>query len=235
MKRISGRVPDKNKVRCWLYILGDYKFYSNIPTASDPEERALQASAIISSYVKSASEIYEGTDFDMDGSRDNIVFGIKRIVIESSPPDSTSVFSEEFLGVESFLEYHSRFDYDLFCLAYRFTHRDFDGGVLGLAFVAPQPGSPNAGFLSVSFLLHVRKINVLSLIVFTGGICERYKNIGGVEKSLNTGVVTTLNYGKKIPTAVTALTFAHEAGHNFGSEVQCTCTLICRCVHALVV
>lgn len=53
-----------------------------------------------------------------------------------------------------------------------------------------------------------------------GGICERYQTFsGGVRRTLNTGIVTLLNYGRRVPTGVSALTFAHEAGHNFGSQV----------------
>ena len=46
-----------------------------------------------------------------------------------------------------------------------------------------------------------------------GGICQN---------ELNTGIVTTLNYGRRVAPQVTVLTFAHEVGHNFGSEVSVT-------------
>ena len=57
-----------------------------------------------------------------------------------------------------------------------------------------------------------------------GGVCERHKDYpesgARVSKSLNTGIVTVINYGKAVPARVSQLTFAHEIGHNFGSPVS---------------
>lgn len=54
-----------------------------------------------------------------------------------------------------------------------------------------------------------------------GGICERATTFrDGKTKSLNTGVVTFINYNKKVLQKVSQITFAHETGHNFGSQVS---------------
>lgn len=49
-------------------------------------------------------------------------------------------FADEFIGVEKFLELNSLQNHDQYCLAYVFADRDFNDGVLGLAWV----GSPES-------------------------------------------------------------------------------------------
>lgn len=57
-----------------------------------------------------------------------------------------------------------------------------------------------------------------------GGICETSKLFqDGRKKTLNTGLVTFINYNKQVPSRVSEITFAHELGHNFGAQV---CALI---------
>merc|ERR1719471_2694099 len=104
------------------------------------------------------------------------------------------------IDVSNFLNLHSKTKHDEFCLAYVFTYRDFTGGTLGLAWVASATGA-------------------------SGGICETYKsykeNINNspntTKRSLNTGIITFVNYNSRVPPKVSQLTLAHEIGHNFGS------------------
>ncbi|CAG7827487.1 unnamed protein product, partial [Allacma fusca] len=94
--------------------------------------------------------------------------------------------------VIKYLELFSEGDYDSFCLAYMFTFRDFEGGTLGLAWTADLKNA--------------------------GGVCEKKGHFRGGLKSLNTGIITLLNYGKVVPPSVSYVTLAHEIGHNFGAQ-----------------
>ncbi|XP_053945367.1 uncharacterized protein LOC128854922 isoform X1 [Anastrepha ludens] len=161
------------------------------------DEASIEA---ITRHVQRANSIYKNTDFNNDGKPDNITFMIKRIKVHNmnAVRDPSYRFPGNY-GVEKFLELFSEEDYDAFCLAYMFTYRDFEMGTLGLAWTGDLKNA--------------------------GGVCEKNGHYRGSLKSLNTGIVTLLNYGKHVPPAVSHVTLAHEIGHNFGSPhdpEQCT-------------
>uniref|UniRef100_A0A3Q3GKB9 Disintegrin and metalloproteinase domain-containing protein 10 n=1 Tax=Labrus bergylta TaxID=56723 RepID=A0A3Q3GKB9_9LABR len=188
------RAAAKEKNTCQLFIQTDHLFYKYYGT----REAVI---AQISSHVKAIDSIYQGTDFM--GIR-NISFMVKRIRINSTidEKDKSNPFRFANIGVEKFLELNSEQNHDDYCLAYVFTDRDFDDGVLGLAWVGAPSGS-------------------------SGGICEKSKLYSdGKRKSLNTGIITVQNYASHVPPKVSHITFAHEVGHNFGSPhdsgIECT-------------
>uniref|UniRef100_A0AAY4DMV3 Disintegrin and metalloproteinase domain-containing protein 10 n=1 Tax=Denticeps clupeoides TaxID=299321 RepID=A0AAY4DMV3_9TELE len=188
------RAASKEQNTCQLFIQTDHLFYKYYGT----REAVI---AQISSHVKAIDSIYQSTDFQ--GIR-NISFMVKRIKINMTEDekDITNPFRFSNLGVEKFLELNSEQDHNDYCLAYVFTDRDFDDGVLGLAWVGAPTGS-------------------------SGGICELKKTYSdGKTKSLNTGIITVQNYASHVPPKVSHITFAHEVGHNFGSPhdsgIECT-------------
>ncbi|XP_018561635.1 disintegrin and metalloproteinase domain-containing protein 10 [Anoplophora glabripennis] len=147
---------------------------------------------VMTRHVQRVNAIYKNTDFNQDGKNDNITFMVKRIKVHTMDAlkDPLYRFPNNY-GVEKFLELFSEEDYDAFCLAYMFTYRDFEMGTLGLAWTGDLKNA--------------------------GGVCEKNGHYRGSMKSLNTGIVTLLNYGKHVPPAVSHVTLAHEIGHNFGS------------------
>ncbi|XP_060770598.1 disintegrin and metalloproteinase domain-containing protein 10-like [Neoarius graeffei] len=179
------RMAQVEKNTCQLFIQTDHLFFKYYKT----REAVI---AQISSHVKAIDAIYQGTDFL--GIR-NISFMVKRIRINTTSDERirSNPFRFANIGVEKFLELNSEQNHDDYCLAYVFTDRDFDDGVLGLAWVGAPSGS-------------------------SGGICEKSKLYSdGKRKSLNTGIITVQNYASHVPPKVSHITFAHEVGHNFGS------------------
>ena len=188
----NGKQP---QTECHLYVRAD-------PTYTKYAIDDNRAMYKMSQHVKRVSYIFKATDFDDDPNEtpDEYTLHIKRIgVIDTSrcrdtgdniSPDCR--FKADNIGVEKFLDIASLEDHNQYCLSYIFAHRDFSDGVLGLAWIGDVDGA--------------------------GGICDGYQSIGGIMKSLNTGIVSNLNYGKGVPSKVTDVTLAHEIGHNFGSQ-----------------
>ncbi|XP_050685900.1 disintegrin and metalloproteinase domain-containing protein 10-like isoform X3 [Eriocheir sinensis] len=196
-----------NKGTCSLSIQTDPMLWHHIykQEGENAEKTRDEITAMISQHIKALNHIYAKVMFNGKYKHRNIRFEVQRIKIDDLTPcqssqGETNKFCKPNVDVSNFLNLHSQKKHDDFCLAYVFTFRDFTGGTLGLAWVASPSGA-------------------------SGGICEKYKtyteNLGGFrhseKRSLNTGIITFLNYNSRVPPKVSQLTLAHEIGHNFGS------------------
>ncbi|KAK3597916.1 hypothetical protein CHS0354_042255 [Potamilus streckersoni] len=188
------------KNTCTLHLRSDPLLWNHVMDKNKQNKDIAQDEilAFFANHVKAINAIYGSTNFT-DGRvwYTGVQFAVQRTTVmtweaKCTNPLTRSPYCDDNLDVSNFLNLHSLENHDDFCLAYLFTYRDFTGGTLGLAWV----GAPSQA---------------------SGGVCEKFKQYSGVWKSLNTGIVTTLNYGKEVPFSVSKLTFAHEVGHNFGS------------------
>ncbi|XP_064595788.1 disintegrin and metalloproteinase domain-containing protein 10-like [Liolophura sinensis] len=182
--RKKRAVSMNDKTICELYLQADHLFYQHF---SSNTETVIEQ---LTQHVQAVNAIYKNIDFDQDGKPDEIGFIIKKIKIHTDPDVEGYRYKGNY-GVEKFLELVSEENYDFVCLSYMFTHRDFEGGTLGLAWTADLHNA--------------------------GGICDKYNAYQGTMKSLNTGIVTVLNFGQFVPPTVSHVTLAHELGHNMGS------------------
>eukprot|EP00117_Sycon_ciliatum_P034655 scpid31570/ scgid26409/ Disintegrin and metalloproteinase domain-containing protein 10; CDw156; Kuzbanian protein homolog; Mammalian disintegrin-metalloprotease len=199
------RAPNSEYVECRIKIAGDHLFSQQvakeegIDLATDKTGVRSAVARVLGRYVMNVNLIYTTTNFikSSDGN-EGITFAIRTVqvyVLSSETSNSLgSGLSAQLVGVDRFLDLWSQRNLTDFCLAYLFTNRDFDNGVLGLAWVGSAGNS-------------------------AGGVCDKYQRYSdGFMKTLNTGIVTTLNFGKQVAREVSYLTFAHELGHNMGSN-----------------
>ncbi|XP_075741725.1 disintegrin and metalloproteinase domain-containing protein 10 [Rhipicephalus microplus] len=202
----SGRIlPVYSRRVCNLKVSVDHLLYEHIYRGEqNPSRTRARITALIASHVNRASAVYRRTSF---GGIQDISFIVQKIRINDSRSCAEGVkkgnpFCSDGIDAAYLLHLTSKENNDDFCLAYTWTFRDFADGILGLAWIArSQLGQ--------------------------GGICE--KNRPSVDQdpgttefrqfylSLNSGVLTFLNYNSPVSQAVSELTFCHEIGHNFGS------------------
>lgn len=178
---------------CPLLLTADYRFFQKMGLSS----MNISINYLIS-LIDTVNGIYKNTEWK-PGYR-GFGFEIKQIVVHDSPnydqTDHYNSYKPDGVAwdVRNLLEAYSKIDHSSFCLAHLFTFQDFQDGVLGLAYI----GTPRTNAV--------------------GGICtKKYPSPSG-DQYLNTGLTTTLNWGRNVLTDEADLVTAHELGHNFGSE-----------------
>lgn len=175
---------------CPVRIAADHLFLENIGGGS-----VVNTMSEIVSIIASVQDIYRNTDFGGGNVGIQPVISLLEVLQQT---DQGYRYGSTDIPVAEFLDLWSQEDQSIFCLSLLLTYRDFDSGVLGLAWVA-QPAGGNVG-----------------------GICEDGVRLSAGTRYLNTAIVTFLNYGQTQPQSVSVVTIAHEFGHNFGSPVSPT-------------
>ncbi|XP_077564429.1 disintegrin and metalloproteinase domain-containing protein 10-like [Haemaphysalis longicornis] len=189
---------------CGLFIFIDHTLYNKF---FQPDRNAMRAreriSALIATHVARASKIYGRTSFW--GIRD-ISFTVSKVEINdtSSCKGSKSGLCRDWMDSALYLLTLAKWkSFDEYCLAYAWTYRDFDDGLLGLAYMAlDEPPTQGAG------VCDTRR---------TGPVDPNHPERGLAKMNLNTGIVSFLSSSHFVPHAISELTFSHEIGHSFGS------------------
>ena len=191
------RSTDLNR-HCSLALVADYKFYKL--------NEYNEASTInyMVNIMQQVDDLFKRQSLDPGQSDDykGFTFTIKymEVIMDDSEEDSESYrYVHKKRDVRELLKSFSRGDWRPdYCLAHLFTNYDFDGGVLGLAYVA----------------------NPLKSKV--GGVCTKpYMESDDDEIvrkfSTNTGLTTITNFKRVLLSSEIVFVAAHEFGHNFGS------------------
>lgn len=211
-RQVYGNTPyDPRKNTCGVALVADHKYMTHFANA-DGTFRRNEAIRSMVSLLDGASLIFRSTSFDpwKNGTTASGLaqFAANKVFVyedmsESNPfrgraactsqdsCDASVECAQPFLDMLSATAAPDTTTngWDDFCLVHSFTHRDFCGGILGLAWVA-RPGSVAAG------------------------ICTKQAG----QRSLNTGISTSINFGSAVSRQVQTITLAHEFGHNFGSS-----------------
>ncbi|CAL8286986.1 unnamed protein product [Lota lota] len=209
LHREKRQAHNHKKNTCPLLLVADYRFFQHMGR----KEESITLNYLIE-LIDRVDDIYRNTTWNDEFKGYGVQ--IQQIIINKKPTElpldskgrpgihynmkGSPHEGKEVWDVKKLLE---QFSSDIaanastVCLAHLFTYQDFDEGTLGLAYVAPS------------------KAQAL------GGLCPRpYYPSPSVRNPsyLNTGLTSTMNFGKTILTKEADLVTTHELGHNFGAE-----------------
>ncbi|XP_048590326.1 ADAM 17-like protease [Nematostella vectensis] len=176
------------RVRCPLALVADYRFYEQMGQKNEKNTINYMIGV-----VDRVDQIYKSTVWDVNYG--GFGFEIGQVIVhkESGGPQYNAPLN--LWNIKKLLE---TFSYEKtwrdYCLAHLFTYQDFADGVIGLAYVG------NA------------KRNAV------GGICTEEYRTSSRTLYLNTGLSSSVNWGRRVLTEEADIVTAHEFGHNFGSE-----------------
>eukprot|EP00040_Diaphanoeca_grandis_P001861 m.19821 g.19821 ORF g.19821 m.19821 type:complete len:990 (+) comp12631_c0_seq1:399-3368(+) len=179
---------------CVMHLLADRFFFGN-KGGSD----AVTTMNLLVQHMNDVNTIYKFTQFV--GVDESIQLSIGKVTIYEGTGPSETDSVNPFVTTNTaatFLSDLGKIDSGPWCLAHGFTHQDFTGGILGLAYVGVICAKSNSA-------------------------CT-----GSNQCSNNVGITTSLNYGVTSSNIQTTLVFAHEVGHNFGMKHDSECAEFCN-------
>ncbi|CAH1791913.1 unnamed protein product, partial [Owenia fusiformis] len=189
-KRFVGNGTE-SPLSCEVHILADHMFYRHVGGGN-----VANTIAEMIWHITEADIIFRATDFNGNGVGDNVGFTITGISVYTDRLTTGYKLKDESMSVVSYLNSFSEYNFDAYCLGTAFTYRDFDDGVLGLAFIASSSGYGSPGGICQSRIFYPPRSR---------------------EYNFNTGLVSFINHGSRVPRGVSTTTITHEFGHNFGS------------------
>lgn len=179
-------------IRCSLALVADYRFYEEMGRS----DRRQTINYMIG-VIDRVDSIYQNTQWSSEykGYGFEIVEVIVHVKKENSSVNHYNMERSSTWPIKDLLRTFSRNkNWKKYCLAHLFTYQDFADGVIGLAYVGN------------------RKRNAV------GGICTEDYFTDNTWLYLNTGLSSSVNWGRKLLTEEADIVTAHEIGHNFGSE-----------------
>ena len=166
---------DSIKNKCPLALVADHIFFKDV--CKSDEANAIN---FMIHLVQQVNALFKKQSLDPNSNDKykNYGFQIKFVEVIKSPDttfsnkDSYTYYNEGYVpNVSTLLKNFAYGPWKDYCLAHLFTNYDFEGGVLGLAYVASASTSR------------------------VGGVCTKtYKDGTGQTKSLNVGLTTSTNY-----------------------------------------